>query len=61
MLYTGVWMSTFSAGVVSLRTMLEIAGTTPVQNTSDAGSMARPCRSRHHPQTASAQASGTIE
>ena len=33
-LYTGVWISTFSPGVVSLRTVLEIAGTTPVQKVS---------------------------
>lgn len=32
MLYTGDWMSTFSAGVVSFLTIEEIAGITPVQN-----------------------------
>ena len=49
MLYTGVWMTTFSAGVVSLRTMLEIAGITPVQKISDSRSKVTPWRSRHQP------------
>ena len=35
-----VMITTFSFGVVSFLTMLEIAGTTPVQNTSESGSMA---------------------
>lgn len=35
-------ITTFSFGVVSFLTMLEIAGTTPVQNTSESGSMASP-------------------
>ena len=49
MLYTGVWMTTFSAGVVSLRTMLEIAGITPVQKISESLSKVTPWRSRHQP------------
>lgn len=40
----GVRISTFSAGVVSFRTMLEMAGTTPVQKMSQSFSMEKPWR-----------------
>ena len=60
MLYTGVITSTFSAGVVSLRTMEEMAGTTPVQKMSQSFSMVKPWRFCHQPIYASYHASGRI-
>ena len=39
MLYTGVMVRIFSPGVVSLRTTLEMVGTTPVENISQSRSM----------------------
>ena len=43
----GVRISTFSAGVVSFRTMLEMAGITPVQKMSQSFSMEKPWRVFH--------------
>lgn len=43
----GVRISPFSAGVVSFRTMLEMAGTTPVQKMSQSFSMEKPWRVFH--------------
>ena len=59
MSYTGVRASTFSAGVVSLRTTLEMVGTTPVEKISHWGSMAKPWRVRHHPAMAAYHSAGT--
>ena len=60
MLYTGVCTRTFSSGAVSLRTMLESAGTTPVQNTSSSNANSTPCRSLHQARYASRHESGTV-
>lgn len=46
-LYTGVITRIFSPTVVNLRTMLEIAGTTPVQNISHSRFISNPCRELH--------------
>ena len=61
MLYTGVMITTFSAGVVSFLTELDIAGITPVTNISQSSSILKLWRLSHQPVYASYQPFGTSE
>ena len=60
-LYTGVMISTFSPGVVSFRTVDDMAGTTPVQKIRLSLSILSPWRLSHHEIYASFHSSGMME
>jgi hypothetical protein len=46
--YTGVCTTTFSSAVASFLTVEDMAGITPVQNTSQSLCISKPCLSFHH-------------